>query len=63
MNVTNANTLLYQNLLALKNALGVDAVDDDDKGAHDSALAIEFGQMCASVGMKLTLSPCTNPDC
>ena len=60
--VTANNTnVLYQNLLALKNALGLDAIDNDDEAAYDSASTIKFGQMCASVGMKSTLCPYTNP--
>ncbi|HTL71670.1 MAG TPA: hypothetical protein VL863_00100 [bacterium] len=58
---TNSSTVLYQNLLALKNALGIDAIDNDDESAYDSASTIKFGQMCASVGLKSTLCPYTNP--
>ena len=61
-NGTNASTVLYQNLLALKNALGIDAIDNDDEAAYDSASTIKFGQMCASVGLKSTLCPYTNPN-
>src|SRR5450756_1851932 len=60
-NGTNASTVLYQNLLALKNALGIDAIDNDDEGTYDSASTIQFGQMCTSVGLKSTLCPYTNP--
>jgi hypothetical protein len=60
-NGTNASTVLYQNLLALKNALGIDAIDSDDEGTYDSGSAIKFGRMCGSVGLKLTLCPYTNP--
>jgi hypothetical protein len=57
-NNTNA---LYQNLSALKNALGIDAICNDDESAYDAASTIKFGQMCGSVGLKLTLCPYTNP--
>ncbi len=57
----NSTNVLYQNLLALKNALGLDAIDNDDEAAYDSASTIKFGQMCASVGLKSTLCPYTNP--
>jgi hypothetical protein len=60
-NGTNSSTVLYQNLLALKNALGIDAIDNDDEAAYDSASTIKFGQMCNSVGLKSTLCPYTNP--
>jgi len=33
-------------LLALKNALGIDAIDSDDEGTYDSGSAIKFGR-CA----------------
>ncbi|MBC8096971.1 MAG: hypothetical protein H7Y43_14285 [Akkermansiaceae bacterium] len=60
-NGTNSSTVLYRNLVALKNALGIDAIDNDDESAYDSGSAIKFGQMCGSVGLKLTLCPYTNP--
>ncbi len=60
-NGTNSTTVLYQNLVALKNALGVEAIDSDDESAYDSGSAIKFGLMCGSVGLKLTLCPYTNP--
>jgi hypothetical protein len=60
-NGTNSSTVLYQNLVALKNALGIDAIDKDDEAAYDSASTIEFGLMCASVGLKCTLCPYTKP--
>ncbi len=57
----NGTNVLYQNLLALKNALGIDAIDNDDEAAYDAASTIQFGQLCASVGLKSTLCPYTNP--
>jgi hypothetical protein len=59
-NGTNATTVLYQNLSALKAALGIDAIDSDDESAFDSASAIQFGRMCGSVGLKMTLCPYNN---
>lgn len=58
---TNSNTVLYKNLLALKNALGIDAICNDDESAYHSASAIQFGKMCGAVGLKLTLCPYTRP--
>ncbi len=58
----NSTNVLYQNLVALKNALGIDAIDNDDEAAYDSASTIKFGQMCASVGLKSTLCPYTRSD-
>jgi hypothetical protein len=59
-NGTNSSTVLYQNLSALKNALGIAAIDSDDEGTYDSGSAISFGQMCGAVGLKLTLCPYTD---
>jgi hypothetical protein len=59
-NGTNATTVLYQNLSALKTALGIDAIDSDDESAFDSVSAIKFGKMCSSVGLKMTLCPYNN---
>jgi hypothetical protein len=59
-NGTNSTAVLYQNLSALRNALGIDAIDSDDELTYDSASAIQFGQMCAAVGLHLTLCPYTN---
>lgn len=59
-NGTNATTVLYRNLSALKTALGIDAIDSDDESAYDSSSAIKFGQMCGAVGLKMTLCPYSN---
>jgi len=59
---TNASSVLYRNLAALKTALGIDAIDNDDEATYDSASTIKFGQMCGSVGLKLTLCPYTRSD-
>ena len=58
---TGSGTVLYKNLLALKSALGIDAIDYDDETIYDPGSAISFGQMCAAVGFKVTLCPYTNP--
>ncbi|HEY4414803.1 MAG TPA: LamG-like jellyroll fold domain-containing protein [Verrucomicrobiae bacterium] len=60
-NGTNSTTVIARNLVALKTALGVDAIDSDDESAYDSASAIKFGRMCGAAGLKLTLCPYTNP--
>ena len=56
---TNSSTILYRNLQSLKTALGIDAIDYDDESTYDSSSAINFGKMCGSVGMKVTLCPYT----
>jgi hypothetical protein len=58
---TNSGTVLYQNLSALKNALGINAIDSDDESTYDSGSAINFGLVCSALGMKMTLCPYTNP--
>jgi autotransporter-associated beta strand protein len=60
-NGTGTNTVLYQNLSALKNALSLNAMDYDDEYEYDSPSAVEFGQMCGALGMNVTLCPYTNP--
>lgn len=57
----NSTNVLYQNLVALKNALGIDAIDNDDEAAYDAASTIKFGQLCTAAGLKSTLCPYTNP--
>src|ERR1700744_420249 len=42
---TNSNTVLYKNLAALKNALHIDAIDNDDESTYDSASTVKFGQI------------------
>lgn len=61
VNGTNTSTVLYRNLAALKTALGIDAICNDDESAYDSASTIQFGKMCASAGLKSTLCPYTRP--
>lgn len=58
---TGSGTVLYRNLQALRNTLGIDAICFDDESTYDTNSAIQFGQMCLAVGMKVTLCPYTNP--
>jgi hypothetical protein len=57
---TGTNTVLYRNLSALKNALGINAIQFDDETTYDVGSASAFGNMVAAVGMKVTLCPYTN---
>lgn len=59
-NGTGSNTILYRNFLALKNATGADAVNFDDESLYNVSSTVQFGQMCASMGMKVTLCPYTS---
>lgn len=54
---TNASTVLYRNLQALKSALQIDAIDFDTENTYDSTLDSKFGQMCVSAGFKVSLCP------
>ena len=57
---TGTNSILYQNFLALKNATGVDAIQFDDETTYDVNSMVAFGNMLASMGLKVTLCPYTN---
>lgn len=59
-NGTGPNSILYKNFLALKNAIGMDAICNDDEVAYDSASAATFNQMITALGMKNTLCPYNN---
>ncbi len=54
------DTLLYRNFKALIDATGADAVNYDDESCYDIDSAYKFGQMCESMGVKVTLCPYTN---
>lgn len=58
-NGTGSNTILYRNFLALKNATGADAVNFDDESLYNVNTTVQFGKMCAAMGMKVTLCPYT----
>ncbi|UII19969.1 carbohydrate-binding protein [Fulvivirga ligni] len=58
---TGANTNLYKNFQALKNALPwIDAINNDDEHAYDAGTATAFHVMLADLGFKTTLAPYTN---
>lgn len=57
---TGKDTILYRNFEALKNATGADAVNYDDESCYDVPSSVQFGKMCASMGMKVALCPYTN---
>jgi len=58
---TGTGTVLYRNLVALKNALGLNAIDYDDEQTYDVNSAVSFGRMVGTAGMYVTLCPYTNP--
>jgi len=57
---TGSNTVLDQNFLALKNATGVNAIQFDDEVTYDINSMVAFGNMLASMGLKVTFCPYTN---
>ena len=57
---TGSGSILYRNFQALRNALGIDAIDNDDEVAYDAGSAATFNRMISSLGMKNTLCPYTN---
>lgn len=54
-----ANGALAQNLVALKNAWGLDAISDDDEYLYDVDSTVAFANMLGEIGMKFTLAPYT----
>jgi len=57
----NTGNILWKNLVALRNALPINAIDFDDETTYDSSSAVVFGGMAGSMGFKVTLCPYTNP--
>ncbi|KAL1868223.1 hypothetical protein VTK73DRAFT_3785 [Phialemonium thermophilum] len=55
-----ANTRLYRNFQALKEAWNLDAVNNDDESLYDTASTVAFAKMLGQIGYKYTLSPYTN---
>jgi hypothetical protein len=54
---TGSSTILYRNMVALKNALGFEVVQYDDEKTYDANSAVAFGNMLANMGLKVTLCP------
>jgi hypothetical protein len=59
-NGTGTSSILYRNFLALKNAINMDAICNDDEVAFDAGSAATFNQMITSLGLKNTLCPYDN---
>ena len=57
---TGKDTVLYKNFAALIEATGADAVNYDDETCYDLASAVKFTEMCADMGVKVTLCPYNN---
>ena len=50
---------LAKNLVALKNAWGLDAINDDDEYLYDVDSTVAFAHLLGQIGMKFTLAPFT----
>ena len=59
---TGSGSILFRDMLALKNATGVDAIQFADEKTYDVPSAMAFGKMIAGLGLNVTLRPCTNQD-
>lgn len=56
---TGEDTILYKNFKALIEASGADAINYDDESSYDVSVAVDFGRMMETLGMKITLCPFT----
>ena len=54
---TGEDTILYRNFKVLAETCGADAINYDDETSFDPTVAITFGRMVESMGMKVTLCP------
>jgi hypothetical protein len=55
-----ADSPLYRNFKALKEAWNLDAVNNDDESIYDVASTVTFGKMLGAIGYKYTIAPYTN---
>jgi hypothetical protein len=55
---TGANSILYKNFQALKNAVpGIDAINDDDEQTYDLNSSTKFANLLGGLGYAFTLAP------
>jgi len=57
---SGSGTTLYKNFAALKEAWGLDAVNNDDESLYDVPSTVAFGKMLGKMGYKYTIAPYTN---
>lgn len=55
-----SDTALYRNFAALKEAWGLDAVNNDDESIYDVQSTVAFAKMLGGIGYKYTIAPYTN---
>ncbi|MGP3971703.1 hypothetical protein [Streptomyces sp. 6N223] len=57
---TGPDSILYRNFLALKNATGADAINNDDESHYDATSTIDFARMTEAMGyISFTIVPYT----
>lgn len=54
-----ADSRLYQNFVALKEAWALDAVNNDDESIYDTATTVTFAKMLGTAGYRYTIAPYT----
>ncbi|KAI5921965.1 hypothetical protein F4810DRAFT_702013 [Camillea tinctor] len=54
-----SDTPLYRNFAALKEAWGLDAVNNDDESIYDVGSTAKFAKMLGEIGYKYTIAPYT----
>ncbi|KAK4141251.1 uncharacterized protein C8A04DRAFT_31229 [Dichotomopilus funicola] len=59
MSTTTAESILYQNFVALKEAWALDAVNNDDESIYDTASTVAFAKMLGTAGYRYTIAPYT----
>jgi len=52
-----ANTPLYRNFAALREAWALDAVNNDDESIYDAASTVAFARMLGAIGYRYTIAP------
>jgi len=57
---SGAETPVYKNFVALKEAWGLDAVNNDDESLYDVQSTVAFAKMLGRAGYKYTTAPYTN---
>jgi signal transduction histidine kinase len=61
-NGTGSGSRLYQDFLALRNATGADAIQFAGEQVRDVPSTVALGNLIATLGMNVTLCPCTALD-
>ncbi|KAI1810600.1 hypothetical protein GGS20DRAFT_566709 [Poronia punctata] len=57
---SGTSTPLSRNFAALKEAWGLDAVNNDDESIYDVVSTVKFAQMLGGLGLRYSIAPYTN---